>query len=158
MNLKALIIGASGQDGSFLTKYLLSNGYKCICSSRKINKNTFQNHKTINVVGNVTYVELNPEKYDDVYRILKLYNPNEIYNLSGQSSVGKSFRLPYETYRSITLPTINILESIRNIDPLGFKFYSAKSSECFGDNGYKPINEKTKYRSTSPYSAAKFHC
>ena len=91
-------MSASSQDGSFLTKYLLSNGYKCICSSRKINKNTFQNHKTINVVGNVTYVELNPEKYDDVYRILKLYNPNEIYNLSGQSSVGKSFRLPNYEY------------------------------------------------------------
>ncbi len=80
--------------------------------------------------------------------------PDEVYNLAGQSSVGLSFEQPVETLESICFGTLNILEAIRLVNK-SVKFYNACSSECFGDTGKIPSNESTPFRPKSPYAVAK---
>ena len=110
MNKRAFIIGASGQDGSYLTKYLVERNYKILCSSRGQSQSSFLNHQILNIHGDVEYVSLDPSSFDCLSRVVTKFKPNEIYNLSGQSSVGYSFTNPIETIDSIYLVTKNILE------------------------------------------------
>ena len=87
-------------------------------------------------------------------QIISKVEPDEIYNLSGQSSVGMSFQQPVETLESITTATLNVLESIRFLGrPV--RFYNAGSSECFGDLGVTAATEDTPFRPRSPYGVAK---
>jgi GDPmannose 4,6-dehydratase len=80
--------------------------------------------------------------------------PDEIYNLAGQSSVGLSFNQPGEALESIASATMNILEVLRIINrPI--RFYSASSSECFGDIGDNRATEETAFTPCSPYGVAK---
>src|SRR3990170_1242129 len=80
--------------------------------------------------------------------------PDEIYNLGGQSSVGLSFTQPVETLQGIALGTINILEVIR-FHGMKSRFYNAGSSECFGDTGTEAASEGTPFKPRSPYAVAK---
>jgi GDPmannose 4,6-dehydratase len=89
-----------------------------------------------------------------VVQTISRTEPNEIYNLSGQSSVGLSFDQPVETLHSISTGTLNMLESIRFLDR-EIKFYNASSSECFGNTGEIPAHEDTPFRPRSPYAVAK---
>jgi GDPmannose 4,6-dehydratase len=85
---------------------------------------------------------------------LARHEPHEVYHLAGQSSVGLSFEQPVETLESIALSTLNLLEAIRFLGrPI--RYYSAGSSECFGDNGDAASNENTPFRPRSPYAVAK---
>ena len=87
-------------------------------------------------------------------QIVRSVEPREIYNLSGQSSVGLSFNQPMETMESIVNGTLNILETIRFLDPR-IRFYNAASSEIFGNTGEAPADEQTPFRPRSPYATAK---
>jgi GDPmannose 4,6-dehydratase len=80
--------------------------------------------------------------------------PDEVYNLAGQSSVGLSFEQPVETLESISIGTLNLLEVIRFLQK-PIRLYSAGSSECFGDTGGVPADEKTPFHPRSPYAVAK---
>jgi GDPmannose 4,6-dehydratase len=80
--------------------------------------------------------------------------PDEIYNLSGQSSVNLSFQQPVETLESIATATLNILEAIRFLGG-GIRFYNAGSSECFGDTNGEAASESTPFHPRSPYGVAK---
>jgi len=92
--------------------------------------------------------------FRSVLQVLAKVQPDEIYNLAGQSSVGLSFEQPVETLESISVGTLNLLEAIRFIgQPM--KLYSAGSSECFGNTGGDPANENTPFRPHSPYAIAK---
>ena len=155
MNKRAFIIGASGQDGSYLTKYLVERNYKILCSSRGQSQSSFLNHQILNIHGDVEYVSLDPSSFDCLSRVVTKFKPNEIYNLSGQSSVGYSFTNPIETIDSIYLVTKNILEFMRIHNASDIKFYSASSSECFGDQGTNKIHENTSFSPLSPYAAGK---
>jgi GDPmannose 4,6-dehydratase len=95
-----------------------------------------------------------PEDFRSVLVALKKSNPDEIYYLSGQSSVGLSFDQPAETMQSITLGTLNILEGCRMMDKK-IRLYQAGSSECYGDTHGEPANEKTPFYPMSPYAVAK---
>jgi GDPmannose 4,6-dehydratase len=92
--------------------------------------------------------------FRSVLQVINKIQPDEIYNLAGQTSVGLSFELPVETMESITLGTLNLLEAIRFIgSPI--KLYNAGSSECFGDTGMGFADENTPFRPRSPYAVAK---
>ena len=78
--------------------------------------------------------------------------PSEVYNLGGQSSVGLSFEQPIATHESITTGTLNILETVRELDP-SIRIYSAASGESFGDT--EGANEDTPFKPRSPYAVAK---
>jgi GDPmannose 4,6-dehydratase len=86
--------------------------------------------------------------------VIEQFQPSEIYNLSGQTSVGLSFEKPVETVHSIAIGTLNILEAIRTIK-LPIKFFNAGSSECFGDTQGQKANEQTPFKPRSPYAVAK---
>ncbi|MBV5329220.1 MAG: GDP-mannose 4,6-dehydratase [Chlorobium sp.] len=92
--------------------------------------------------------------FRSVLQILNKVKPDEIYNLAGQSSVGLSFEQPVETLESISIGTLNLLESIRFTGRF-VKLYNAGSSECFGNAGCHPADEDTPFHPRSPYAVAK---
>jgi GDPmannose 4,6-dehydratase len=97
---------------------------------------------------------VSPTDFRSVMQIIERVRPDEIYNLSGQSSVAMSFAQPVETMHSIVNGTLNFLEAIRLCDR-EIRFYNAGSSESFGNTDARPANESTVFRPRSPYGIAK---
>lgn len=151
---KALICGVSGQDGTYLAQLLLDKGYEVWGTSRDAQVASFVNLGVIGIKDQVNLLSMAPNDFRSVLTVLTRANPDEIYYLAGQSSVGLSFEQPAETLESITLGTLNLLEGIRFLNK-SIKFYHAGSSECFGDNGSFAANEKTPFQPRSPYGVAK---
>jgi GDPmannose 4,6-dehydratase len=154
MGKKALIIGVSGQDGAFLSQLLLDKGYEVHGSSRDAQTNEFEGLKSLGIKENVSLHSLNTSDFKNVLQILNKVKPDEIYNLSGQSSVGLSFEQPVETFESIAVATLNILEAIR-LSSLPVRFYNAGSGECFGETPTTGATEVSAFSPFSPYATAK---
>jgi GDPmannose 4,6-dehydratase len=95
-----------------------------------------------------------PNDFRSTLSALVEVEPDEVYNLSGQSSVGLSFEQPVETMESVSIATLNLLEAIR-FTKRKIRLYSAGSGECFGDTAGRPANEETPFRPRSPYAVAK---
>lgn len=150
----ALICGVSGQDGSYLAQFLLQKGYTVFGTSRDVQGSSFSNLQKLGIKDQITYISMIPEDFRSVLVALRKSNPDEIYYLAGQSSVGLSFEQPAETIQSITLGTLNILEGCRMMDKV-IKIYHAGSGECFGDTHGEPANEATPFYPMSPYAVAK---
>lgn len=149
----ALITGVSGQDGAYLAQLLLSKGYTVWGSSRDAELSSFKNLKRLNIDHQVKKLSISLNDFRSVLQGIREAQPNEIYNLAGQSSVGLSFEQPVETLESVAIGTLNLLEAIRFLNP-SIKFYQAASSECFG-NTQEPANEDTPFYPRSPYAVAK---
>ncbi len=152
--MKALICGVSGQDGAYLARLLLSKGYKVYGASRDAQMSSFANLEALGIRENVTTVSLAINDFRSVLQIIQQVEPNEIYNLAGQSSVGLSFEQPVETLESISIGVLNLLEAIR-FTKRKIKFYNAGSSESFGDTHGEAANEETPFSPRSPYAVAK---
>lgn len=153
-SLKALICGVSGQDGSYLAQFLLSKGYDVYGTSRDAQISSFQGLATLGIREQVKFESMSLNDFRSVLQTLSKIQPDEVYNLAGQSSVGLSFQQPVETLESITVGTLNLLEAIRFTNQ-PIRFYNAGSSECFGDIGGAAADEETPYRPRSPYAVAK---
>ena len=151
---KALIIGITGQDGTYLAKHLLDKGYEVTGSSRDVMASSFANLQTLGIRDKVKLVSVSINDFRSVFNAIQSFNPDEIYNLAGQTSVGLSFDQPVEAIESIAIGTLNILEVIR-LQNRPVRFYNAGSSECFGDTGNTPANEHTPFAPRSPYAVAK---
>lgn len=151
---KALICGVGGQDGSYLAHFLLAKGYEVHGTSRDAQVNGFVNLKKLGIFDRVFTHSMAVNDFRSVLHLFNKLRPDEIYNLSGQSSVGLSFDQPVETMESISLGVLNMLEAIRFLGS-STRFYNAGSSECFGDTGGSPANETTPFRPRSPYAVAK---
>jgi len=153
----ALICGVSGQDGSYLAQLLLQKGYIVFGTSRDAQGSSFANLKKLGIEDQVSYISMVPEDFRSVLVALRKSNPDEIYYLAGQSSVGLSFEQPAETMQSITMGTLNILEGCRMMEGKNnsIKIYHAGSGECFGDTKGEPANESTPFYPMSPYAVAK---
>lgn len=151
---KALICGISGQDGAYLSEFLLTKGYEVFGGSRDATTNNFGNLKRLNIFNQVQLVSINLTDFRSTLQNINKIRPDEIYNLSGQSSVGLSFEQPIETFESICIGTLNILEAIRFCDT-SIKFYNAGSSECFGNSPNELCDENTLFKPKSPYGIAK---
>jgi len=151
---RALICGVSGQDGAYLAQLLLSKGYEVWGTSRDAQTSTFSSLRKLGILDKVKTISMSLVDFRSVLQALSKVNPDEVYNLAGQSSVGLSFDQPVDTLESITLGTVNLLESIRFLNP-SIRFYNAGSSECFGDIGGVPATENTAFRPKSPYAIAK---
>lgn len=150
----ALICGISGQDGTYLAQLLLSKGYTVWGTSRDAQGSGFGNLQHLNIRDQIKLISMVPEDFRSVFMAVKQSNPDEIYYLAGQSSVGLSFELPTETFHSIVNGTLNLLEACRMFDKQ-IRLYHAGSSECFGDTQGHPANEKTPFNPRSPYAVAK---
>jgi GDPmannose 4,6-dehydratase len=151
---RALICGVSGQDGAYIAKFLLEKGYQVFGGSRDAQMSSFSNLKLLGIYTDINLISVNINDFRSTLQTIIKIKPDEIYNLAGQSSVGLSFEQPVETLESISIGTLNILESIR-FSNLPIKFYNAGSSECFGDTGKIPADEKTLFQPRSPYAVAK---
>ena len=154
MKKVALICGISGQDGSWLAKFLIAKGYEVWGTSRDAQGNSFSNLVRIGIRDRVNELSMVPEDFRSVFMVLKKITPDEVYFLTGQSSVSLSFEQPAETIESIVLGTLNILEACRMVE-YPVKLYNASSSECFGDTDGIPSTEKTPFHPRSPYAVAK---
>ena len=151
---KALICGVSGQDGAYLTRLLLTKGYAVHGTARDAQMSSFSHLAQFGIKPQVTFHSMALNDFRSVLQVLAKVQPDEIYNLAGQSSVGLSFDQPVETLESISVGTLNLLEAIRFTGG-AIKLYSAGSSECFGDTGGQPADEETAFRPRSPYAVAK---
>ncbi|MBT0571749.1 GDP-mannose 4,6-dehydratase [Curvibacter sp. CHRR-16] len=152
--MRALICGIAGQDGAYLAQLLLRKGYEVWGTSRDAQISTFGNLKTLGVADKIHLCSMAPTDFRSVLNAMVRSTPNEVYLLSGQSSVGLSFEQPVETLESISVATLNLLEAIRFLGG-EIKLYNASSSECFGDVGREAANEMTPFRPRSPYAVAK---
>jgi GDPmannose 4,6-dehydratase len=150
----ALVTGVSGQDGAYLAKLLLEKGYKVYGTSRDAQVASFRNLKRLDIRDDLRLESVAMNDFRSVIQVLFKAQPDEIYNLAGQSSVGLSFEQPVETQDSIYLGTLNLLEAIRFMGK-GIRLYNACSSECFGDLKDEIAVEETPFRPRSPYAVAK---
>ena len=157
----ALIFGITGQDGAYLSKFLLQKNYVVHGVKRRSSShNTFR-------VDDIYSDQLVTKSnfflhYGDItdsisiFNIIKKTKPHEIYNLAAQSHVAVSFEIPEYTTNADALGTLRILEAIIKIDK-NIKFYQAGSSEMFGRVMETPQTEKTPFYPRSPYGAAKLY-
>jgi GDPmannose 4,6-dehydratase len=151
---RTLICGISGQDGAYLSQFLLGKGYDVHGTSRDAQMSSFGNLHLLGISERITLHSMALNDFRSVLQILTKVKPDEIYNLAGQSSVGLSFEQPVETLESISVGALNLLEAIRFIgQPI--KLYNAGSSECFGTTGGVQADELTPFRPRSPYAVAK---
>lgn len=151
---RALICGISGQDGAYLAQLLLGKGYEVFGTSRDMNTRDFGGLGALGLQARVQLVSMSIVDFRSVLQVLQKVQPTEVYNLSGQTSVGLSFDQPVETFESISVGTLNLLEAIRFHQP-GIRLYNAGSGECFGDTGTRPADESTRLSPSSPYAVAK---
>lgn len=150
----ALICGISGQDGSLLAKFLINKGYRIYGTSRDHQATNLKNLQKLQIENQVTLLSMDPKDFRSVYVAISEVKPDEIYFLSGQSSVKLSFEQPAETIQSISMGTLNILEACRMFN-INIKQYHAGSSEVFGNTNLYPANEQTPLNPRSPYAVAK---
>jgi GDPmannose 4,6-dehydratase len=150
---RALILGISGQDGAYLAKLLLDKGYQVFGTSRDAALVRFDGLSRLGIRERVRVRSVAPNDFRSVIQALAQVEPDELYNLSGQSSVGLSFDQPAETMESINTATLNLLEAIR-FTGKPIRFYNAGSGECFGDTA-GVVSEDSPFRPRSPYAVAK---
>src|SRR6516165_7024527 len=110
---RALICGISGQDGAYLARFLLGKGYQVFGTSRDAQISPFENLSRLGILDSVTCLSMAITDFRSVLQVLTETNPDELYNLSGQSSVALSYTLPVETLTSIIVGTLNLLEAVR---------------------------------------------
>lgn len=150
---RALIIGISGQDGTYLAQWLLEQGYEVHGASRDHEVAPLSGAERLGIRDRLRMHSLSLTDFRSVVTVVQRVRPDEIYNLGGQSSVALSFSYPVETFESIAVGTLNLLECVRLLG-LDCRIYNAGSSEVFG-NTPVPATEDTAFRPRSPYAAAK---
>ncbi len=150
----AFITGIAGQDGSYLAEHLLAQGYRVTGIIRRNSTVEHQKDRIGNLPVEVEYGDLTDQS--SIERALRLYQPDEIYNLAAQSHVRISSDIPQFTTQVNALGVVNMLEAYRAVVP-GARFYQASSSEMFGSSvdtdNYQ--RETTPMRPVSPYGCTK---
>ena len=159
MNKKrAFITGINGQDGSYLSEYLLSKGYEVHGIIRRNSVSENQDSRVASLLNNPNFHTYYGDliDYNSLISALEKSKPDEIYNLAAQSHVRISYDIPQFTVHTNALGVLNILEAYKHTCPEA-KFYQASSSEMFGssvdEDGYQ--RETTIMSPVSPYGCAK---
>ena len=155
---RALITGITGQDGAYLTEFLLANNYEVYGTYRRTASVNFWRLQELSVMGhqNLTLIELDLLDQSNIIRVVDKIRPHEIYNLAAQSFVGVSFEQPIATSQITGLGALHMLEAIRIVDT-SIKFYQASTSEMFGLVQESPQTETTPFYPRSPYGIAKLY-
>ena len=154
LNLKtALILGVSGQDGYFLAKLLLKNDYKVIGTTRHLDS-TSPALKSLDQ-KNLSIIYADIRDTEGILNLITLKKPDEVYNLTGVSSVAYSFEHNEETLEANAYAVIRLFESLAQMGLHKIKFYQASSSEMFGKTTITPQSETTPLNPVSPYGVSK---
>ncbi len=155
---KALVTGITGQDGYYLAKLLLEKGYEVHGTIRRSSSiNTERIDPLISQYSKEGLLNLHYSDLLDSASLSSLINniePNEVYNLAAQSHVAVSFKNPIFTSQVGTLGSLSLLEPIRHSENK-IKFYQASSSEMYGGQTNKKLNEESLFDPKSPYAASK---
>ncbi len=151
---RALITGITGQDGSYLSEFLLDKGYEV---SGLMRRNSTPNVRNIeHLLGKIKLYDGDLLDQGSIDRAVKDFQPDEIYNLAAQSFVKTSWTQPILTGEVTGLGAVRVLEAVRNVKP-DAKMYQASSSEMFGNNPDEFLNEKSQLLAHSPYAIAKLY-
>ena len=162
MKKKALIFGVTGQDGAYLSRFLLKKKYTVYGVKRRSSSLNTQRVDEIyidphNKQGNFFLIYGDITDSLSVLKIIKKIQPNEIYNLAAQSHVGVSFQIPEYTANVDAIGSLRILDSIKTLNlEKKIKYYQAGTSEMFGSSK-PPQNENTIFKPRSPYGVAKLY-
>jgi GDPmannose 4,6-dehydratase len=161
---RALITGVTGQDGAYLSEFLLQKGYEVHGIKRRSSSfNTARvdhlfedRHEAYNQRFFLHYGDVTDAT--NMIRVIQEVQPDEIYNLAAQSHVAVSFETPEYTAQADALGQLRILEALRILDMTQrVRVYQASTSELFGNVNQKPQNEKTAFAPSSPYAVAKLY-
>lgn len=150
----AIISGIKGQDASWLAELLLEKGYYVVGLERRSSSPDYSNLSKCKTYDRFIIEEADIIDMSSISRIVRKYEPDEIYNLAAQSFVSASWTQPIATFEINSLGTLNLLESIRQFVP-SCKFYQASTSEVYGEVLETPQNEDTPTNPVSPYAASK---
>ena len=147
-----MVLGCTGQDGSFLCKSLLEKGHKVIGLCRN-HKGRINNHIQLGIEKDIEVIQGEINNLRTIEELISKYQPDRIFNLAAQSSVGRSFHEPIETIQGIINGTLNLLEVSRKIEYSGNLFF-AGSGEMFG-NTIEQANIDHRQQPLSPYAIGK---
>ncbi len=150
----AIITGVTGQDGAYLSRFLLQKNYRVIGLTRNNHADNVKRLVKLNIFDKMVVRECDLLDFSSCIKIFREFNPDEIYNLAAQSSVGLSFDQPIGTMQYNVSSVLNILESIRFLE-LKSKYYQASSSEMYGKVQHLPIYLDTPMHPLSPYAISK---
>ena len=153
-----LITGITGQDGAYLSQFLLQRGYRVIGMVRRSSwpEVAGERLRWLGIINDIELVDGDLADLSSVIRVLQTYEPDEVYNLGGQSFVAASWNQPLLTGHITGLGAANMLEAVRTARPHA-RFYQASSSEMFGRAQQPRQNEATPFYPRSPYAVAKLY-
>lgn len=161
---KALITGVTGQDGAYLSEFLLHKGYEVHGLKRR--SSSFNTGRVDHLFKDIHEIKENRfflhfgdvTDATNIIRVIQEVQPHEIYNLAAQSHVAVSFETPEYTAQADALGTLRILEAIRILGLNdSVRFYQASTSELFGNASQVPQHEQTPFQPCSPYAVAKLY-
>ena len=152
--IKSLIFGISGQDGSYLSQLLVDKKNKVYGTTRNNNRKNLKNLYRLGVLNKIKIIQCDAKDFKTVKKLIIKISPHEIYYLSGQSSVTKSFINPAEAFRSNTLGLLNILETVKKTNKK-IKVLNAVSGQFFETRKNNVYNEKSSINPHSPYGVSK---
>ena len=149
----ALIFGVTGQDGAYLSQFLLKKGYNVFGTFRRTSHKCFERLDKMETFDQINRIKADLADPSSIQSAIRQSQPDEIYNLAAQSFVGASFQQPLLTADITGLGALRVLDAIKENAP-NAKFYQASSSEMFGNSpGMK--DENSVFKPRSPYGAAK---
>ena len=153
---KAFVTGVTGQDGAYLAKLLLEEGYEVHGGVRRISQPETTRLDILGITDDVTLHEFDLTEQNNIYRVIRDVEMDEFYNLAAQSFVGASWELPIYTADVDGMAVVRILDTLRTIRP-DCRFYQASTSEMFGLVQEVPQSETTRLYPRSPYGVAKVY-
>jgi len=153
----ALITGILGQDGPYLAKLLLSKGYKVYGLIRRYSNPNFSNLDYLGITDKIEYVSGDMTDEASLINIIKIIQPDEVYNLAAQSFVGASWDQSRVTTEINAMGVLYLLNAIKYFSPTT-KFYQASTSEMFGNSHKNGLQtEETPFHPRSPYAISKLY-
>ena len=152
----ALITGITGQDGSYLAKFLLDRDYTVHGLFARRTANTLWRLRDLNVETRVRLIDGDLTDLSSIVHAIEKAQPEEVYNLAAQSMVATSWKQPLLTGHVTALGVANVLEALRMTTP-SIRFFQASSSEMFGKVQHPVQDETTPFYPRSPYAVAKLY-
>lgn len=153
---RALITGITGQDGAYLSKFLLGKNYKIFGTYRRLSTPNFWRLQYLDILDKIKLIPCDLIDSGSIIEAMVISQPDEIYNLAAQSFVGASFEQPIASGEMTGLGVSRMLEAMKKTYPKA-KLYQASTSELYGDNQYEELDENTPFSPSSPYAAAKLY-
>ena len=151
---RTLIFGVSGQDGSYLSRFLVSKKNQVYGTTRNNNKRNLKNLISLEIANKVKIFKCDIKNFYQVKKIIQKIKPHKIFYLCGQSSVTGSYTNPAEAFKSNTLGLLNILEIVKESNRK-IKVFNAVSGQIYGNRKKNIYNERSYIEPQSPYGVSK---